>query len=112
VLEATYAIEDPPLLKRLREGGVPQLVDPQTLRLTGERFMSVSQFERLPYRPDKPITAESLTPSGASELARGVMLCEQEIGASWYLATGLPYYDRDLASWVRHNDRLLEATYI
>jgi hypothetical protein len=38
VVEATYAVDNPPLLKRLRESGVPQLVDPQTLRLTGERF--------------------------------------------------------------------------
>ncbi len=110
VLEATYAIEEPPLLKRLREAKVPQLVDPQTLRLTGERFMSVSQFEQLPYRPDAPITADSFTPSAADVLARDVMLCEQVIGASWYLAAGLPYYDKDLQSWIRHNDRLLEAS--
>jgi hypothetical protein len=110
VLEATYAIDEPPLLKRLREAKVPQLVDPQTLRLTGERFMTVSQFDRLPYRPEVPITGESLTPTSASTLARDVMLCEQEMGASWYLAAGLPYYDQDLMSWVRHNDRLLEAS--
>jgi hypothetical protein len=47
VVEATYAVEDPPLLKRLRESRVPQLVDPQTLRFTGERFLTVAQFERL-----------------------------------------------------------------
>jgi hypothetical protein len=38
VVEATYAVEDSPLLKRLRESKVPQLVDAQTLRFTGERF--------------------------------------------------------------------------
>jgi hypothetical protein len=83
-VEATYAVEDSPLIKRLRESGVPQLVDPQTLRFTGERFLAVAQFERVPYRPATRITAGSFTPSDADALARNVMLFEQEIGASWY----------------------------
>ncbi|MGH2742676.1 MAG: hypothetical protein ACRDN8_09365 [Thermoleophilaceae bacterium] len=70
VVEATYAVEDPPLVKRLREEGVPRLIEPQTLRFTGERYLTVAQFEQLPYRPDLPITADSLTPSGAEDLAR------------------------------------------
>lgn len=110
VVEATYAVEDSPLLKRLRESGVPQLVDPQTLRFTGERFLTVSQFERVPYRPAAPIRADSFTPSDARELARKVLRFEQEVGASWYLAAALPYYDRDLQSWLRHNDQLLAAS--
>jgi hypothetical protein len=65
VVEATYAVEDSPLLKHLRESGVSQLVDPQTLRFTGERFLTVAQFERLPYRPATPITADSFAPSNA-----------------------------------------------
>lgn len=110
VVEATYAVEDSPLLKRLRESSVPQLVDPQTLRFTGERFLTVTQFERLAYRPVAPITAETFAPSDAIALARGVMLFEQDVGATWYLAATLPYHDEDLASWVRHNDRLLDAS--
>ncbi|MBA3808935.1 MAG: hypothetical protein H0X28_11185 [Solirubrobacterales bacterium] len=110
VVEATYAVEDSPLLKRLRESGVPQLVDPQTLRFTGKRFLTVAQFERVPYRPATRITADSFTPSDADALAREVMLFEQHAGASWYLAAALPYYDQDLQSWLRHNDRLLAAS--
>src|SRR3954466_39888 len=49
VVEATYAAADPPLLKRLREDSVPYIVDPQTTRFTGERFLQVEHFERLPY---------------------------------------------------------------
>jgi hypothetical protein len=110
VVEATYAVEDPPLLKRLRESEVPQLVDPQTLRFTGERFQTVAQFERLQYRPAAPLTAESFAPSDATVLAREVMLFQQDVRAAWYLAAALPYYDQDFGSWVRHNDRLLEAS--
>ncbi len=110
VVEATYAVEDSPLLKRLRESGVRQLVDPQTLRFTGERFLAVAQFERVPYRPATRITAGSFTPSDADALARNVMLFEQEVGASWYVTAALPYYDQDLQSWLRHNDRLLAAS--
>ena len=110
VVEATYAVEDSPLLKRLRESGVPQLIDPQTLRFTGERFLTVAQFEHVPYRPATPIAAASFTPSEADELAREVMLFEQKAGATWYLAAALPYYDQDLQSWVSHNDRLLAAS--
>lgn len=110
VVEATYAVEDSPLLKRLRESGVPQLLDPQTLRFTGERFLTVAQFERVPYRPASPIAARSFTPDDANELARRVLRFEQAAGASWYLAAALPCYDRDLQSWLDHNERLLAAS--
>lgn len=82
VVEATYAVEDSPLLKRLRESGVPQLVDPQTLRFTGERFLTVAQFGQVPYRPEKPITAHAFTPADANDLARQVLRFEQGVGAS------------------------------
>lgn len=110
VVEATYAATEPPLLKRLREDGVPYILDPQTARFVGERFLDVEHFERVPYRPDAPVTADGLTPSGAEELAKAVMRFEQEAGASCYLAAGVPYADGDLDSWIRHNDRLLSAS--
>jgi hypothetical protein len=110
VVEATYAAEDTPLLKRLRESGVAQLVDPQTLRFAGERYLTVSQFERLPYRPPAPITADTFTATQAQTLARGVMSFQQQAGASFYLAAGLPYADDDFANWVKHNDALLAAS--
>jgi hypothetical protein len=109
LVEATYAVEDSPLLKRLRESGVPRLIDPQTLRFTGDRFLSVAQFERISYRPASPITADTFTPSDAEALAREVLRFEQAAGASWYMAAALPYYDSDQQSWLRHNDRLLAA---
>ena len=110
VVEATYAVEDSPLLKRLRESGVPQLVDPQTLRFTGDRFLTVTQFSRIPYRPAAPIAAHAFTPTDANDLARGVLRFEQRVGASWYMAAALPCYDKDLQSWIDHNDRLLAAS--
>jgi hypothetical protein len=95
-----WAAEDPPLVKRLREEGVPQLVEPQTLRFTGERYLGVAQFERVRYAPEAPITADVLTPSAAEELARDVMLFQQTASAACYITAGLPFYDRDLQSWV------------
>lgn len=62
VIEATYAVGEPPLLKRLRESDVPRLIDPQTLRFTGARFATVAQFEQLPYTPSAPITLEGFAP--------------------------------------------------
>jgi hypothetical protein len=32
------------------------------------------------------------------------MSFQQQAGASFYLAAGLPYSDDDFANWVRHND--------
>ncbi len=110
VIEATYATEDTPLLKRLRESGIPQLIDPQTLRFIGERYLTVSQFERLPYRPSAPITAETFTAAQAQTLAHGVMSFQQQAGASFYLAAGLPYADDGFAHWVAHNDALISAS--
>jgi hypothetical protein len=110
VVEATYAVEDSPLLKRLRESGVPQLVDPQTLRFTGERFLTVAQFSHVPYRPETPIMAHSFTLADANDLARRVLRFEQGVGASWYMAAALPCYDKDLQGWLDHNDRLLAAS--
>jgi len=110
VIEATYAATDPPLLGRLREGGVPRLVDPQTTRLTGERFLTIQQFERLPYRTDTPIRVDTPTSSSLAQLARAVMAFEQQVDASWYLTAALPLYDQDLPSWLQHNDKLLEAS--
>ena len=110
VVEATYAAGDPELLKRLREDGVPYVVDPQTTRFSGERFLQVEQFGTLPYRPESVITADSFTPSAAEELARAVMRFEQDKGASCYMTAALAHLDADIDSWVRHNDRLLAAS--
>jgi hypothetical protein len=110
VIEATYAATDPPLLKRLREEEVPRLIDPQTLRLAGERFLSVDAFERLPYRPNAPITSNTLTQRDAEALAKRVMRFEQDVGATWYLAAALPNQDQQLDGWLRTNARLLEAS--
>ena len=109
VVEASYAAEEPPLLKRLREEAVPQLIDPQTLRFTGERFVSVERLAGLPYAPAGPITAQTFTTVQAEALARGVMLFQQTSSAACYLAAGLPCYDDDLPTWLDHNERLRAA---
>ncbi len=110
ILEASYAADAAPLLKRFREESVAHLVDPQTLRLVGERFLEVERLQALPYSPARPLLAADLTPTACADLARAVMAFEQDHGASAYLAAGLPYQDRDLQAWIVHNDRLLDAS--
>lgn len=73
IVEATYAADEPPVLKRLREDGVPYIVEPQTVRFTSERFLEVGRFDRLPYAPKAPVAANALPPSASAELACGVM---------------------------------------
>ncbi len=110
VVEATYAAADPPLLKRLRADRVPYVVDPQTVRFTGERFLQVGQFERIPYAPKAPLRPGDLTNSAAAELALAVMRFQQDVGASCYLAAVLPQQDADLQAWMIHNEQLLAAS--
>lgn len=109
IVEASYAASEPPLLQRLQQEQVPQLLDPQTLRFTGERYRSVPQLANLPYAPPAPITSETFTAARADELARETLLFEQQAGVACYLAAALPYYDRDLGAWLDHNERLLAA---
>jgi hypothetical protein len=101
VIEATYAATDPLFSRAWREGKVPCLIDPQTLRLTGERFLSVEQFERLAYSPNTPIRPDGLTQAGADELAKRVIRFERDAGASWYVTAALPYHDLELDDCVR-----------
>jgi len=77
VIEASYAVDDPPLLKRLREERIPRVLDPQTLRFTGERYLSVDQLRKLPFAPTTPITADGFLPTHAVAMARAVLLFEQ-----------------------------------
>lgn len=41
IVEASHAATDPPLLKRLREDGVPTLVEPQSQRFTSSQAQSL-----------------------------------------------------------------------
>jgi hypothetical protein len=108
IVEASYAATDPPLLKRLREDGVPTLVEPQSQRFTTSHFLEVGQLEALPYAPSRPITAQDFDAADAKRLAVGALVFEQEQRCDHYLSAALPYYDTDFQSWLTHNDRLLD----
>jgi hypothetical protein len=110
VVEATYAASDPPLLKRLREDGVPRLVEPQCQRFTTRRYLEVEQLRSLPYAPPTPIGIDNFGPEEARSLALGALLFEQTKRCDHYLSAAVPYYDRDFLKWVDHNNRLLEES--
>jgi hypothetical protein len=109
VIEAAYAAGDPPLLKRLREDGIARIVDPQSLRLTGSRFLEVDALSTLPYAPKAPLVLDDLPESRTRSLAREAMEFEQRVGCDLYVAPGLPLYDSDLEGWLAANDAILGA---
>lgn len=109
VIEASYAAADPPLLKRLREDSTTRLVDPQSLRFTGARFLEVDAVAGLPYSPPRPITVDEFSKRRAGELARRALAFQQRVGSDLYLAPGLPLYDYDLDAWLAANDEILTA---
>ena len=109
-MEATYAAEDPAILRRLRACSVPFLIEPQTLRFAGEAFLETGAFSKLPYTPAKVVTAITAAELDIEGLARQVLEFEQEHGAAAFIAPAWPLDDRDLAGWSEANDRLLQAT--
>lgn len=109
VIEAAYAFDRPPLLKRLRDDGVPRIVDLQTLRFTGPRYLETEALARLPYAPAVPISADNFTNAHADGLARGGLAYAQDRGSDLYLAPTLPLFDHGLDRWLQHGERLLAA---
>lgn len=109
VIEATYAFDRPPLLKRLGDDRVPRMIDPQTLRFVGGNFLETESLARLPYAPHSRITTETFDAQEAKEMARDVLLYGQERGVDAYISAALPLTDRDLNVWRVHNERLLAA---
>lgn len=109
VIEAAYAADDPPLLKRLREDGIARIVDPQSLRLTGSRFLEVDALTSLPYAPKSPLSISDLPASRTRALARRTLEFEQRVGCDMYVAPGLPLYDTDLDAWLAANEAILGA---
>ncbi len=110
LVEATYAAEDPAILRRLRACSVPFLVEPQTLRFAGEAFLETSAFSSLPYTPTEVVTAATARDIGQHDFARKVLEFEQERGAAAFIAPAWPLDDRDLAAWSDASHRLLHAT--
>jgi hypothetical protein len=80
VIEAGYAADRPPLLKRLADDRVPRLIDPQTVRFAGARFLQVPKLAELTYAPDKPITPDEMNAAHSYELARGALAFAQDRG--------------------------------
>jgi hypothetical protein len=70
VIEAAYAFDRPPLLKRLRDDRVLRMIDLQTLRFVGERYLETAALQRLPYVPATPITARTFSGVTARRLVR------------------------------------------
>jgi hypothetical protein len=111
VIEASYAFNRPPLLRRLRDDHVTRIVDPQSLRFTGESFLQTEALSRLPYTPGGPLTAHDFGGDQAKDLAYGSMRYAQDRGTDLYLSPGLAIPDREHRAWVDHNARILESAY-
>lgn len=110
LVEATYAAEEPAILRRLRACSIPYLVEPQTLRFAGEAFLETTAFSNLPYAPKGAVTATAAAELRPETLARQVLEFEQTHGAAAFIAPAWPLDDRDLRLWADANRYLLEAT--
>lgn len=107
VIEASYAADRPPLLKRLADDRVPRLIDPQTVRFAGARFLQVPKLAELSYAPDRPITPDEMNAAQSHELARGALAFAQDRGTDAYLAPGVPLLDTNLTEWTALNQLML-----
>ena len=58
-LKASFAQDDPPLLKRLADARVDYLIDPQALRFASASFLDVARIGGLPYAPRGAISPAS-----------------------------------------------------
>lgn len=109
IVEATYAAVEPPILNRLSDGLVPVLVEPQTLRFTGDAFLETAAFSSLPYRPIERITAENVGDVDARAFSREVLEFEQSNGCAAFISPAWPLYDHNRESWTSANQHLWHA---
>lgn len=109
IIEATYAADEPPILKRLR-GTVPYLVDHQLLRFAGDGFLDTATFSKLPYRPDHVIDAENVKDIDAPSLTREVLKFEQDQGCAAFISPAWPLFDQNQENWLTANRHLWAAS--
>ena len=110
VVEASFARDDPPLLRRLSDRGVPRLIDPQTLRFATDTFLEIEAFARLPYAPSACIEPAWLRGDAGDEFVAGVLDFEHRHGATDYLSPPIPVFDHDLEQWVEAHEHVLRAS--
>jgi hypothetical protein len=105
LVEATFALAQPPLLKRLQEAAVPRLVDPQTLRFADEGFLAIERLSKLPYAPKEPL-APSLSPQNVRDVVAGALRFEQEHGSTAFVVPAAPLFDTGFEQWLELTLRL------
>lgn len=88
---------------------MPRIIDPQSLRFTGSRFLETEALRRLPHAPASPLSAHGVTAQDARTLTRSSMLFAQDRGTDVHLVPGLPLYDYDQDAWLRSNDLILRS---
>ena len=108
VVEATFAHQDPPLLRRLRDANVPLLVDPQTVRFTTDAFFGVAQVRGLPYAPTVPLVP-GIKRKRVRHVVAASMAFQEERGASAYVAPSVPIRDQDRNGWEDLHRQMLKA---
>jgi len=110
IAEASYAAEDPAILRRLRDSSVPFLIEPQSLRFTGDSFLETANLSQLPYAPAGKVSASTVDDLDTSTFAREVLEFEQRKGVAAFISPAWPLHDRDREAWINANHQLLRAT--
>ena len=109
VVEATYALTGPGVLKTLNEREVPFLIDPQTLRFGSPTFQEVERMTKLAYAP-----AGALHPGIAVDevmtMVRGAIDAQADMGAAALFTPVLPLHDDSLEQRLDLYTKIVQET--
>lgn len=89
VVEATFAATDPPLIPRLRGLRIPYTLDPQTIRFSSPRYLTIESLATLPYAPRSPV-GQHVANAVVEEMIRGALDFQALNEVDVYLTPTIP----------------------
>lgn len=90
VVDATFAAEQPALLGRLRQLGLPYVVDPQSLRFASAGYLGTQSLAKLPYAPSAPLEGQ-MTSEHLRRFVTESLVFQQQRGVAAYVVPALPF---------------------
>lgn len=102
VIEAAYAATDPPLLPRLRGLRIPYAIDPQSIRFSSPRYLSIHALAELPYAPARPLPHHTRS-TAIDAMVRMALQFQATHEADFYLTPTLPMHRPTLSAVQAHH---------
>lgn len=90
IVDATFAADEPALLPRLRQLGLPFAVEPQSVRFRHPSFLETKALASLPYAPTAPLSL----PTDRAEVQRlvlGALRFQSRFEPTAYVVPALPF---------------------